>query len=57
MRSEDAKKMKCDQCGVVVGLYQHDTGYRCPECIWKEKERLDKEVTRLLNMINELTKL
>lgn len=40
MLSEEVKRIKCDRCGVTIGLYTHDTGYRCPDCIWKEKEKL-----------------
>lgn len=40
MNFEDVKKIKCDRCGVVVGLHIHSKGYRCPLCIWNELENL-----------------
>ncbi len=49
MHSEDAKKIKCDRCDGVIGLYQHDKGWRCPLCIWKERENLIKQAKGVLS--------
>ncbi len=38
MKKEDADKIKCDRCGAVTSLFQHDYGWRCPQCIWNERE-------------------
>ncbi len=40
MLPEDAKSIKCDRCGVTVSLYRHANGWRCPSCIWNERENL-----------------
>ena len=40
MHSEEAKKIKCDRCRAVIGLYRHSSGWRCPQCIWNERENL-----------------
>ena len=41
MRKEDTVDIKCDLCGVVVDLYLiPDVGWRCPPCIWKERQQL-----------------
>lgn len=40
MHSEDVKKIKCDRCGGVIGLFRHRKGWRCPTCIWSERENL-----------------
>lgn len=35
------KEPKCDRCKVTVGNYQYEPGkWRCPRCVWKERERL-----------------
>lgn len=49
MKKEDVGKIKCDRCGVVVGLYRHESGLRCPECIWKERENL---ISSAINLID-----
>lgn len=49
MNSEEVKKIKCDRCGAVIGLYRHDTGWRCPQCIWNERENLIEWAKNLLN--------
>jgi ribosomal protein S27AE len=49
MKPEDVKKIKCDRCGVVVGLYQHNKGWRCPPCIWNERKNLIKWSKSLLS--------
>lgn len=52
MKREDANKIKCDQCKVVVGLYQYAPGeWRCPECIWKEKELLENFLHQIAQLI------
>ncbi len=43
---------KCDRCGVTIGLLRHNKGYRCPECIWKEREDVIREVNTLINSID-----
>ncbi len=40
-------KIKCDRCGNRIGLYTHDYGWRCPLCIWTEREKLI-EIARCL---------
>lgn len=45
MRKEDADKIKCDRCGGVIGLFQHDHGWRCPRCIWNEREIMLEALT------------
>ncbi|KKN91239.1 hypothetical protein LCGC14_0221070 [marine sediment metagenome] len=50
MLPEDAKKNKCDRCGVIVSLYRHANGWRCPSCIWNERENLIKWSKPLLNL-------
>ncbi len=37
---EEAAKIKCDRCRATCGLMQHDYGWRCPTCIWTEREKL-----------------
>lgn len=52
MTSENAKKNKCDRCGsseIVVGLYRHANGWRCPSCIWNERENLIAWAKNLLS--------
>lgn len=51
MKSEDIKKIKCDRCDVIVGLHCHSTGWRCPSCIWNERENLIAWARNLLNTI------
>jgi len=34
LNPEEAKKIKCDRCGAVIGLHRHADGWRCPQCIW-----------------------
>lgn len=48
MKSEDAKKIKCDRCSVVVGLHRHNSGWRCPRCIWIERVMLIQQSQLLL---------
>lgn len=55
MKSEDAKKIKCDRCNAVVGLHRHDTGWRCPSCIWNERENLIEWAKSLLSTIDYIT--
>lgn len=40
MHPDEAKNIKCDRCKTTCGLYRHDTGWRCPSCIWTEREKL-----------------
>ncbi len=42
-------KIKCDRCGGVVGLHCHSTGWRCPSCIWNERENLIEWAKNLLS--------
>ena len=50
MLKEEYDKIKCDRCGVTVGLYQYDDGmWRCPSCIWKECRDLIEAANKLLN--------
>lgn len=50
MKPEDARKIKCDRCSVVVGLHRHSKGWRCPSCIWNERENLIEWAKNLLNV-------
>lgn len=56
MTSEEAKKIKCDRCGVTVGLYRHNKGWRCPQCIWNERENLIEWAKNLLKTYRSITK-
>ncbi len=50
MHSEDVKKIKCDRCSAVIGLYRYnDDGWRCSLCIWKERENLIEQIKDVLN--------
>ena len=51
MTSEDAKKIECDRCSGVfaTGLYRHTNGWRCPSCIWNERENLIEWAKNLLS--------
>lgn len=55
MKSEDAEKIKCDRCGAVVGLYCLNTGWRCPSCIWSERENLIEWAKILLSATDYIT--
>jgi len=50
MHPDDVKNIKCDTCTVVCGLYMYGQGWRCPECIWKEREKLLAIVNSLLGV-------
>lgn len=52
MTPEEAKAIRCDRCGAVVGLHQHRDGWRCPQCIWNERENLIEWARNLLNAID-----
>jgi len=52
MHSKEAKLMKCDRCKAVVGLYRHNTGWRCPQCIWNERENLIEWAKNLLSAVD-----
>lgn len=52
MNPEEANKIKCDRCGVTAGLYRHSVGWRCPGCIWSERENLITWTKRLLATID-----
>lgn len=49
MKPEEASAIKCDRCGAMVGLYRHSNGWRCPLCIWSERENLIEQAKDLLN--------
>ena len=40
MHPDEVRNIKCDTCTVVCGLYMYGEGWRCPDCIWKEREKL-----------------
>lgn len=48
MTPEDAAKIKCDRCGVTIGLYRHSIDWRCPECIWKELQQLILQAKKVI---------
>lgn len=52
MTPEDAKKIKCDRCATTFGLYRHSDGWRCPVCIWNERENLIAWAGRVLDIPN-----
>lgn len=43
-----SKLMRCDRCGTPYSLDRHGTVYRCPVCIWDEREDLITEVNSLI---------
>lgn len=55
MKPEDAKKIKCDRCDAVVSLHRHCTGWRCPSCIWSERENLIEWAKSLLSATDYVT--
>lgn len=55
MNPEEAKKIKCDRCGAVVGLHRHTDGWRCPQCIWDERENLIEWARSLLSATDYTT--
>lgn len=57
MKQEDAEKIRCDRCKVVFGLYRHKNGWRCPSCIWNERESLIEQAKNLLNNAKNTTSL
>ncbi len=56
MTPEEVKKIKCDRCGVIVGLYRHSKGWRCPQCIWNERENLIEWSKIILNAYRSIAK-
>lgn len=68
MTPEDAKKFKCDRCGVEArcdksipmewfSLFRHTNGWRCPSCIWNERENLiewAKSVLTTKSTVNDM---
>jgi len=49
MTPEEAKSIKCDRCGVTVGLHRHEHGWRCPTCIWNELAEINKTVYAMIS--------
>ena len=49
MNLDSVRNIKCDTCQVVCGLYMYGEGWRCPECIWKEREKLIEAARSLLS--------
>lgn len=49
MDAKTVASIKCDRCGATIGLYTHPNGWRCPECIWNEREQLLESANALLN--------
>ena len=43
------KNMKCDRCRVAIGLFRHNSGWRCSSCIWEERNMLIDCVNKFLN--------
>jgi len=39
MKPEDAKTIKCRDCGAVVGLYRDRNHWICPKCLAGERDR------------------
>lgn len=44
-------EIKCDRCGTIAELYRHINGWRCPKCIWNERENLIAWSNNLLKTI------
>jgi len=55
LNPEEAKKIKCDRCGAVIGLHRHSDGWRCPQCIWNERENLIEWARCLLSATDYTT--
>lgn len=52
MNKNEARKIsdsKCDRCKEGFGLYMYGKGWRCPLCIWTEREKLIEVARSLLN--------
>jgi len=52
MHPEQAKKIKCDKCGAVIGLYRHDDGWRCGTCVWNERVDLVNHIEAILSAVD-----
>lgn len=49
MNPDAVKNIKCDTCRVVCGLHMYGEGWRCPLCIWTEREKLIEVIRSLLS--------
>lgn len=53
MTPEEAKKIKCDRCGVTISLYRHANGWRCSQCIWNERENLIEWAKNVITSVSK----
>lgn len=50
--SRRAALPKCGRCGAIFGLYQFTSDcWRCPECVWKEREKLIELCKQVVEML------
>jgi hypothetical protein len=55
MNKEAAAKIRCDKCQAVCGNYQFAPGqWRCPKCIWAQKELLLAVCKKILKENSEV---